>query len=105
MENNINETPNSPQELFSMQQKCCCNEEDPNALAEYISDVVLPEQDPTPYQTVKAIEYMVTRLRNYHFDILHDKDEDLTEFQQKLWSEDYKHLDKALKHIRLINSD
>jgi hypothetical protein len=105
MENNINETPNSPQELFSMQQKCSCDIDDPNAFADYITEVVLPEQDPTPYQTVKSIEIMLTKLRNYHFDVINDENSDLTKFQQKLWSEDYKHLDKALKHIRLINQD
>ena len=105
MENETPSTPNSPQELFAMQQKSCCDCEDPNAFAEYLSEVTIPEQDPGPYQTVKAIEMMLTRLRNYHFDVLHDEDNDLTAFQRKIWSEDYKHLDKALKHIRLVNPD
>ena len=104
MENNVPEVPNSPQELFAMQRKCSCEKDDPQAFAEYLSEVALPEEDPSPYQTVKAIEMMLYRLRNYHFDVLHE-DESLTAFQKKLWEDDYQHLEKALKHIRLVSPD
>lgn len=104
MENNTPEVPNSPQELFAMQRKCSCEQDDPQAFADFLSEVVLPEEDPSPYQTVKAIEMLLYRLRNYHFDVIQE-DDSLTKFQRKIWKDDYSRLEKALKHIRLINPD
>ena len=104
MENNTPQVPNSPQELFALQSKCSHDQDDSLAFADFLSEVVLPEEDPTMYQSVKAIEMMLYRLRNVHFDVLHE-DDSLNDFQRKIWKDDYQHLEKALKHIRLINPD
>ncbi len=103
MENNNPEVPNSPQELFAMQKKCSCDTEDPLAFANFLDQAVLPEEDPSPYQTVKAIEMMLYRLVSYHFNTL--EEDELTPFQRKIWKEDYKVLNKALKYMRLVNPD
>ncbi len=104
MENNTSPTPNSPQELFAMQKQSCCESQDVHAFADLLSDVIMPEEDPSPYQTVKAIEMMLSRLANYHFNVLQE-DEDLTPWQRKIWKDDYKNLEKALKFVRLVNLD
>jgi hypothetical protein len=101
--NNNSETPNSPQELFAMQKKCSCDTEDPLAFANFLDQVVLPEEDPSPFQTVKAMEMMLSRLVSYHFDVL--ENDELTPWQRKIWKDDYKVLSKALKCLRLINPD
>ena len=104
MENENLRIPNTPQELFAMQQNTSNVDED-QSFADYLVKTVLPEQDPSPYQTVLAVEMLLSRLRNYHFDVLHDGDSDLTAWQQKIWKDDLKHLEKALNHVRLINPD
>ncbi len=87
-----------------MQKQSCCETEDSNAFAELLSEVILPEEDPSPYQTVKAVEMLLSRLVSYHFDVLHG-DAELTVWQRKLWKDDLKCLEKALKNVRLVNPD
>ena len=103
MENNVPEVPNSPTELLAMQNQRSGDKEDPWAFATFLAEAVIPNEDPSPYQTVKAMEMMLTRLVNYHFDTL--QEDDLTPWQRKVWKEDYKMLAKALKCVRLVNPD
>lgn len=99
------ETPNSPKELFDMQRRPSCETDDPEDFWAYIETTALVDMDPSPYQVIKAIEHLLRRLEGYHFDALNGEDLDLTEYQRKIWREDYKHLGKALKHIRLMHPD
>lgn len=108
MENNT--TPNTPAELFAMQ---AANKEvnsakdgnDYNAFADFLVEEILPDLEPTPYQTVKAIEKLLFRLKAYHFDVLNDDESELDSWNRCLWQEDYDRLSKALDAIRLINPD
>lgn len=104
MENNT--TPNSPAELLAMQ---AANREadtdDCNAFADFICDEILPDLEPSPYQTVKAVEKLLARLKVYHFDMLHDEEIEMEPWVKNMWQEDYQRLSAALDAIRLINPD
>jgi len=47
------------------------------------------------------VERLLVRLRNVHFHTL--QDDELMPIQRKLWKDDLKHLDKALKSVRAMN--
>ena len=103
-------TPNTPAELFAMQlpaeePKCNHGEEDCNSFADFLMEDLIPDLEPTPYQTVKAIERMLGRLKAYHFEILHDGEGNMDEWVRTMWQEDYERLSKALDCVRLINPD
>ena len=104
MENNTPEVPNSPKELFELQRSCSQDKENSSGFANFLEEIIIPEEDPSVYQTVKAIEMMLTKLIHYHFDVL-EEDDSLNKFQRKIWREDYNHLEKALKHVRLMHPD
>jgi hypothetical protein len=104
------ETPNSPAELLAMQAgaesvDCAESSEDCNAFADFIVDELLPDLEPTPYQTVKAIERLLGRLKAYHFEMLHDEEIEMDAWVKNMWQEDYQRLSTALDAIRLVNPD
>ena len=104
------ETPNSPAELLAMQAKaesddCAESSEDCNAFADFIVDELLPDLEPTPYQTVKAIERLLGKLKAYHFEMLHDEEIEMDAWCRTLWQEDYQRLSTALDAVKLVNPD
>jgi hypothetical protein len=104
------ETPNSPAELLAMQAKaesvdCVDSDEDINAFADFIVDELLPDLEPTPYQTVKAIERLLGRLKSYHFEMLHDEDVEMDAWCRMMWEDDFKRLSTALDAVKLVNPD
>lgn len=108
MENNT--TPNTPAELFAMQApnkeaECNHDSEDCDAFADFLLEEVMPEFDPSPYQTVKAIERLLFRLKSYHFDTLHDEEVEMPAWNRLMWEEDFKRLSTALDAVRLIHPD
>ena len=78
--------------------------EDPMAFWNLVSDMV-DEDQPSPYQTVKAVEKLLDRLHRYHFEVIEDFDEESDTWCKRLWKEDFKALGKALKNVRLIHPD
>lgn len=104
------EIPNSPAELFAMQAKaesadCVDSNEDCNAFADFIVEEILPDLEPTPYQTVKAVEKLLARLKSYHFDMLNDEEIEMDAWVKLMWEEDFKRLSAALDAVRLVNPD
>jgi hypothetical protein len=75
------------------------------AFADFIVDEVLPEFEPSPYQTVKAVERLLGRLKAYHHDMLHDEDVEMDAWCRTLWQEDYQRLSTALDAVRLVNPE
>ena len=104
MENN---TPNTPSELLAMQlsNKQDSTETDCDLFADFLDEEVLPEFDPSPYQTVKAVEMLLRRLYSYHFNMLRDDDVEMGDWVKHLWEEDCNRLKVALDAVRLINPD
>ncbi len=84
---------------------CAESSEDCNAFADFIVDELLPDLEPTPYQTVKAIERLLGRLKAYHFEMLHDEEIEMDAWVKNMWQEDYQRLSTALDAIRLVNPD
>lgn len=99
------ETPNTPSELFALQVASKVDADDSQAFADYVCDELIPDLEPTPYQTVKAIERMLGKLKAYHFEVLHDEDNEMDAWCRNMWEEDFKRLSTALDAVRLINPD
>lgn len=93
-------TPNSPQELFDLQRGARYELPLVEAVNELISDF-----DPDPLEVVPVAILILERLERFHFEVLQDPDNGLTEWQKKTWSEDLRHLTKALKFTRLVRMD
>ena len=99
-ENNI-VVPDSPSELWKewsnyQQSKC--------SFARRIEDTLFDDETgegPELEDIVELTERLLVRLRNVHFDTL--QDDELPPVQRKLWKDDLKHLDKALKNVRAMN--
>ncbi len=104
MENN---TPNTPAELLAMQVagKNVVDGEGPEDFANYMSEEILPDLEPSPYQVVKAVEMLLRRLHAYHFDVLHDGEVEMDAWTRNMWDEDCGRLKTALDAVRLINPD
>lgn len=99
------ETPNSPAELFAMQAVPEVDTNDCDAFADYLVDEILPDLEPSPYQTVKAVERLLGRLKAYHFEMLHDEEIEMDAWVKLMWEEDFKRLSAALDAVRLVNPD
>ena len=84
---------------------CVDSSEDCNAFADFIVDELLPDLEPTPYQTVKAIERLLGRLKSYHHEMLNDDEIEMDAWCRLMWEEDFKRLSVALDAVRLINPD
>jgi hypothetical protein len=100
-------TPNTPAELLAMQvaAKSTVDGEGPEDFAIYMAEEILPDLDPSPYQTVKAVEMLLRRLYVYHFEMLHDDEVEMDAWTRNMWDEDCGRLKTALDAVRLINPD
>ena len=98
------ETPNTPDELINMQKGAETLTEDPLAFWSLVEEI-MDEELPSPYQTVKAVEKLLDRLHQYHFDTIESFDKDSNAWCKRLWKEDFKALGKALKNVRLVHPD
>ena len=107
MENNENViVPNSPEELFAMQDKVDDDNlevVDSNEFKGIVEDM-FEETQPSPYQAVKAVEFLLEKLVCLHFNQLEMNDE-LTPWQRNMWKDDLKCLKKALNNVRQVNPD
>lgn len=77
----------------------------PEAFAVFLEEEILPEFDPSPYQTVRAIVLLLEKLEMYHFNMIHDDEVEMTPWMRKLWKDDYKRLSKALDQVKLVNPE
>ena len=93
--------PDSPSELWKewsnyQQSKC--------SFAQRVDDTLFDDETgegPELEDIVELTERLLVRLRNLHFNTL--QDDELLPIQRKLWKDDLKHLDKALKNVRAMN--
>ena len=99
-ENNI-VVPDSPSELWkewsNFQQSKC-------SFAEELEGSLFNEETgegPDLEEVTELVERLLVRMRNLHFNTL--QDDELLPIQRKLWKDDLKHLDKALKSVRAMN--
>ena len=101
--NNTPSVPNSPSELFAIQAANVAPTECPEeeAFAAFLEETVLPEFDPSPYQTVLGVIMLVERLERFHFNVLQDSD-NMDPWQKEMWQRDYSRLSAALDQLRLI---
>ena len=103
MSKSLPEVPNTPSELFALQTKEQFDTENPNALAELLSEIQ-EQHEPSPLQGLKAAEQLLEQLYMYHFNTVVNAEEmELTEYQLQLWKDDTKLLKKALLAIRQVN--
>lgn len=65
---------------------------------------MLEENGSSPYQIVKAVEFLLEKLVCLHFNTLEMNDE-LTPWQRDIWKDDLKCLKKALSNVRQVNPD
>jgi len=93
--------PDSPSELWkewsNFQQSKC-------SFAEELEGSLFNEETgegPDLEEVTELVERLLVRLRNVHFHTL--QDDELLPIQRKLWKDDLKHLDKALKNVRAMN--
>jgi hypothetical protein len=101
LENNI---PSSPAELLAMQTGGVreeINNENINALDDYIRGEIFPEINPNMSQVLYLAKQLLTDLETYHFDVLEDGD--ITERQRKIWKRDRKSITRALMALRCVD--
>ena len=98
-----NSTPNSPLELIALNDSAEFDTENPNALAELISEIQT-EHEPSPLQGLKAAEQLIEQLYCYHFGMVEDAEEnELTSYQLQMWKDDTLLLKQALLALRQVN--
>ena len=93
--------PNSPSELWKewsnyQQSKC--------SFAQRIEDTLFDDETgegPEIEDIAELTERLLVRLRNVHFHTL--QDDEMLPIQRKLWGDDLKRLDKALRNVRAMN--
>ena len=103
MSKSLPEAPNTPAELFALQTKEQFDIENPNALAELLSEIQ-ERHEPTPLQGLTAAEQLVEQLYCYHFNMVEDAEEnELTAYQLQLWKDDTLLLKQALLALRQVN--
>lgn len=99
-----NTIPNSPLELIALNEGSKFDIENPNALAELISEIQ-DEHEPSPLQGLRAAQQLIEQLYQYHFNTVENADEmGLTSYQLQLWKDDTKLLKKALLALRQVNA-
>lgn len=101
MENNT--TPNTPAELLARVQEH--NATNYEAFAEFLTQEVLPEFEPSPSQVLHACVRLIASLENYHFDVLQGLDKDAPALHRQVWKDDYKALKKARKLLLTVTED
>jgi hypothetical protein len=99
-----NTIPNSPLELIALNEGSKFDADNPNALAELLSEIQ-EEHEPSPLQGLKAAEQLLEQLYMYHFNTVENAEEmELTAYQLQLWVDDTKLLKKALLALRQVNT-
>ena len=99
-----NSTPNSPLELIALNEDAKFDIENPDALAELLSEIQ-EQHEPSPLQGLKAAEQLIEQLYMYHFNTVENAEEmELTAYQLQLWVDDTKLLKKALLALRQVNT-
>ena len=103
MSNSLPEAPNTPAELFALQTKEQFDTENPEALAELISELQ-DEHEPSPLQGLRAAQQLLEQLYMFHFNMVENAEEnELTAYQLQMWVDDTKLLKKALLALRQVN--
>ena len=103
MSKSLPEAPNTPAELFALQTKEQFDIENPNALAELLSEIQ-DEHEPSPLQGLTAAEQLVEQLYCYHFGMVDNAEEnEFTSYQLQMWKDDTLLLKQALLALRQVN--
>jgi len=99
----LNTTPNTPLELIALNDSAEFDTENPNALAELISEIQ-ERHEPTPLQGLTAAEQLLEQLYMYHFNTVENAEEnELTSYQLQMWKDDTLLLKQALLALRQVN--
>ena len=99
-----NSIPNSPLELIALNEGAKFDIENPNALAELLSEIQ-DEHEPSPLQGLRAAQQLIEQLYSYHFTMVENAEEnELTAYQLQMWQDDTKLLKKALLALRQVNT-
>jgi len=97
-------TPNTPLELIALNEGSKFDIENPNALAELLSEIQ-EEHEPSPLQGLRAAQQLIEQLYSYHFTMVENAEEnELTAYQLQMWTDDTKLLKKALLALRQVNT-
>jgi hypothetical protein len=98
-----NTIPNSPLELIALNEGSKFDADNPNALAELLSEIQ-DEHEPSPLQGLRAAQQLLEQLYCYHFNMVENAEEnELTAYQLQMWMDDTKLLKKALLALRQVN--
>ena len=98
-----NSIPNSPLELIALNEGAKFDIENPNALAELLSEIQ-EQHEPSPLQGLRAAQQLIEQLYSYHFTMVENAEEnELTAYQLQMWMDDTKLLKKALLALRQVN--
>jgi hypothetical protein len=99
-----NSIPNSPAELIALHENAKFDVENPEALAELISELQ-NEHDPSPLQGLRAAQQLLEQLHYFHFQTVENAEENgLTEYQRQMWVDDTKLIKKAINALRQVNT-
>jgi hypothetical protein len=99
-----NTIPNSPLELIALNEGAKFDIENPNALAELLSEIQ-DEHEPSPLQGLRAAQQLIEQLYSYHFTMVENAEENgFTMYQLQMWQDDTKLLKKALLALRQVNT-
>jgi hypothetical protein len=111
MSNTQKPVPNSAAELLALNELRQAKEaeaeeglgDDPKAFA-YAVGQLQEDFNPSPVQGLMAAITLVEQLKHFHHSQIEDADElGLTNYQVKLWKEDYKALKVALQALRQVD--
>ena len=98
-----NSIPNSPLELIALNEGAKFDIDNPNALAELLSEIQ-DEHEPSPLQGLRAAQQLIEQLYSYHFTMVENAEEnEFTAYQLQMWVDDTKLLKKALLALRQVN--
>mgnify|MGYP003338951657 CR=1 FL=1 len=87
MSKSLPEVPNSPAELFALNEKSGFDVENPDALVDIINELH-EELEPTPLQGLRAAQDLLERLHYYHYHMVEQAEENgLTAYQKQMWVE------------------
>ena len=104
MSKSLPETPNTPAELFALNEEPKFDVEDPNALVKLI-DELHDEYEPNPLQGLRAAQDLIDKLYHYHFHMVENAEEnDFTPFQLQMWKDDTALLKQVVMLLRQINT-
>ena len=99
-----NSIPNSPLELIALNEGAKFDIENPNALAELLSEIQ-DKHEPSPLQGLRAAQQLIEQLYSYHFTMVENAEEnEFTAYQLQMWTDDTKLLKKALLALRQVNT-